>query len=87
VTVHVGATFRCPPAVADRMGLRPGERVAHLSADRQTELWLFATEMGLDDRRRLSPDTPRERYVITDFERNQALTRGAEPAAVPVGAH
>jgi hypothetical protein len=77
VTAYVGSTFRCGGPVADRMGLAEGQQVAWLTADGQSELWLFAAEMGLPDVRMMGSG-PMLRYVVTGLERNRALARGAE---------
>lgn len=82
MTVFIGPTFRCPPAVADHVGLREGQRVAHLTANQRNELQVLAAAMGLPDRRFMGGQTPRWRYIITAAERYRARAQGAEEATV-----
>lgn len=74
MTVYVGPTFKCPGVIADLMGLREGQQVAHMTADTHGQMITMAAEMGLPDKREMGAGTVRGRYIVTALERNRLLS-------------
>lgn len=73
--IYVGITFACTGAVADLMGLREGQQVAHLTADTSREMLDAVTAMELPPVRAMGQRTIRWRYVVTALERNRAIAQ------------
>lgn len=80
MTAYVGPLFDCPPIVADRMGLREGQKVAHLTADTAMQMVVAAEELGLPENRQMGHGTVRWRCYVTALERNRAISHlGVQP--------
>lgn len=78
MTVYVGPTFPCPGAVADRIGLKERQSVAHLTADTQGQMWVASADLELPAAREMGQESgSRFRCIITTWERNLAVARGA----------
>lgn len=80
MTVYVGPPFAITGPVADRMGLREGQHVAHMTADTSGQMMVAAADLGLPDNREMGGGTVRWRCVVTTLERNRLLSHmGAQP--------
>lgn len=84
MALYVGPTFKCPGIVADRMGLRENQKVAHMTADTSGQMMAAAADMGLPDNRELGSGTVRWRYVVTAVERNRLLTHMGAREMTPI---
>lgn len=80
MTVYIGPTFTCPDIIADRMGFRECQQVAHMTADTSIEMLTAAEDLGLPVAREMGARTVRWRYVVTALERNRLISHlGAQP--------